>query len=100
MYGLSVRNPFEPSSMIYEGQNQCLSELVRRANRAINEQLDDGQLTELKAFKKIRKNSKNVDDVLNITSISKLLNHPKKCSLFYRMLVQCSTSQPQQQLRG
>ena len=92
LYQLSVRNPFDSNNMIYTSQDKCLSELVRQANRAITKNLTEDEMIELRRFKKVRKNSRNVEDVLNLTTISKLLNRPKECSLFYRMLVQCSTS--------
>lgn len=90
LYSLNVRNPFDLNTMIYSSRGKCMSELVRQANRAITEKLTEEQLVELRKFKKIRKTSRNVEDVLNLTSISKLLNRPDQCSLFYRMLVQCS----------
>jgi len=90
MYSLNVRNPFELDTMLYSSTDKCMSELVRQANRAITEKLSENQLIELRKFKKIRKNSKNIDDILNLSSISKLLNTPTQCSLFYRMIVQIS----------
>ena len=91
LYSLRVFNPFN-HTVLYEADHVCLSELVRGANRQIESKLDAEQLEDLRSFKKVKSKSKSRDDVLNITTVSKLLNRPKECSLFYRMLVQCSCS--------